>query len=1240
MRDVSTCPDIDRLRRFLEAPFPGDDDGEIVAHVERCAACGAELERLSATAEPATVRAARAGRGASADLPFLRDLRGLDVRHLGDPPPSPRPAALRPQVPGYEILGELGRGGAGIVYHARHRLLGRPVAIKMLHPGLFPSEADRRRLRAEAEAVARLQHPSVVQLYEIGEADGSPYLVLEYVAGGTLATYLAGRPQPPREAAALVIALARAVHAAHRQRIIHRDLKPANILLHRDPTACAGAPRAERGEAAAPRPAPPVPKITDFGLAKRLDRTVSDPTRTLSGTPAYMSPEQVPGRAGGPPAPPITPAADIYALGVILYEMLTGRPPFLGTDWLGTLLQVVRRAPVPPRELQPGTPLDLQTICLKCLEKEPGKRYATAEELADDLARFLDHEPIRARPVGPLGRLLRWGRRNPVLAGSLAGLISTGLLALSAILWQWKKADDLARSLSAANARAEERLRVAVDAQERAERAGDEARRRGAAERRERYRSNIAAAAAALQLQNSQTARRALEAAPPEHRAWEWRHLHAQLDGARAAMPGFMPPLGSPRQPPVISPSGEQLAAVAADERTINLWEVRTGTPIAALRGHEGPVFALAFSPDGRWLASGSADRTIRLWEPAAGRARAVLRGHERPIAWVSFSPDGRRICSSDGESTRLWDAAAGRAVAVLGGPGEVAALWGPQRGGWLVTGSDRRVSLSDATTGRRIAVLGSHEHPIVHLAITADGRRIASHAVREKMIRLWDGMTGREVAVLRGDVEYPGALSFSPDGSRLASGSVYPDNTVRLWDTATGRPIAELRGHQNTIRSVAFGPDSRRIVSASSDEVAWLWDGATGRPIAPLRGHTEGLWLSIFSPDGRRVVTTSADQTLRLWDATSGDLIAVLRGHKSEAYGAAFTARGSLLVSRSVDGESRVWDMELAERNGILRGHESFVYDVAFSPDGARAASAAWDGTVRIWDATTGRQTAALRHDGDRPVADIVSSVAWHPDGSRIASVTRGDRITVWDLANGRPARILTAPTGYWAGDVRAVFDPTGTRLASGSRDGSVRLWDGDTGEPVGVLHGHAGAALDVAFSPDGSRLASVGYDGTVRVWDAATRSAIRVLSGEVQSYRIAYSPDGRLIAVCSLRGNVRLWDARDYRELAVLPLGNRVLGLAFSPDGTRLAIGCGDNTIRLWDVATLQEVCELRGHGAYVHAVAFSPDGTRLASASGDLTVRIWDTVPPSVRAQAPGGEARRRLDAPMLLKGSPEP
>ena len=384
------------------------------------------------------------------NLSFLRDLRELDLRRLSDlPAPLLRAEAALPQIPGYAILGELGRGGAGVVYHARHRVLGRPVAIKMLHPGLFPSEADRRRLRAEAEAVARLQHPNVVQLYEIGETGGvalpRPGVRLRgharIVPGRTAAAAEGGRRPGHRAGPGRPRGPPEANHPPGFEAGEH-------LAASRRDGGRGGSSWRNRACVVGPLSPFDVPKITDFGLAKRLDRTVSGLTQTLSGTPAYMSPEQIPERAGEPPATPVTPATDVYALGVILYEMLTGRPPFLGTDWVATLLQVVRRAPVPPRELQPGTPRDLQTICLKCLEKEPGKRYATAEELADDLGRFLDHKPIRARPVGLLGRLRRWGRRNPVPAGSLAALVATGLFALTAILWQWKKAEALAKSLA------------------------------------------------------------------------------------------------------------------------------------------------------------------------------------------------------------------------------------------------------------------------------------------------------------------------------------------------------------------------------------------------------------------------------------------------------------------------------------------------------------------------------------------------------------------------------------------------------------------------------------------------------------------------------------------------------------------------------------------------------------------------------------------------------------------------
>jgi WD40 repeat protein len=1082
--------------------------------------------------------------------------------------PPVLPAGELPQVPGYEVQTVLGRGGVGVVYKAWHLRLKRPVALKMLLAGPYADVEQRERFQREAEAVAGLRHANIVQVHDVGELDGRPYFTMEYVEGGSLARQLAGTPQPARQAAELVATLAGAVQVAHDGGVLHRDLKLANVLLTADGT----------------------PKITDFGLARRLEGEAGL-TRSGApmGTPSYMAPEQAQGRAHA-----MGPAVDVYALGAILYELLTGRPPFKGETATETMLQVVSQEPVPPSRLNAPVPRDPETICLKCLEKEPARRYASAGELAEDLGRFLRYEPIRARRVGWLGRLGRWGRRNPVPAALVSALVVTGVVALVAIVWQWRNAE---------YARQE-----AVGARERAEQAG-------AGERWERYRSNLAAAAAALYLQNGDMARRALAEAPEEHRNWEWQYLHGQLDSARAVLPGVRE-TDDLRWLPALSPSGTQAATVDADRRTVRLWDVATGTAAGALRGHEGPVHVLAYSPDGKRLATGSDDHTVRVWDPVAGRELAVLRGHDKPVGWLCFSPDGRRILSTGGDRGCLWDAATGRAVAVLAPVRDRNAAFTPD-GQRLVVAVGRRVCLWDATAGRQLALTGSHEYDVTDLALSPDGKRVLSHGDHEKTIRLWDGATGHEVAVLRGHTVSPGAFAFSPDGSRLVSGNSYPDTAARLWDAAAGRPIAVLRGHTNTVRSVAFNPDGRHIVSASLDQTVRLWDGETGRPGPSLHGHTGSLAGALFSPDGTRVVTCSLDQTLRLWDAASGDLVAVLRGHRGDVRGAVFTAGGGVLVSLAGDGEVRVWDMQLAERNGILLGHTSFVYDVAFSPDGTRAASAAWDGAVRVWDVTTGLQTACLQYDRRQADDDIVSSVAWHPGGRQLAAVTRNDRIILWDLATGKPRRVLAAPTGDWTGDCRAVFNPAGTLLAAGSRDGRVRFWDVATGKAVGELRGHHGPAPDVAFNPDGTRLASAGYDRTVRLWDVASRAAVAVLPAD-ESYRVAYSSDGRLVAACSQGGSVRLWDADTHEELAVLPHGNRVLGLAFNPAGDRLATACGDNTVRLWDVASRSEVCELRGHGAYAHAVVFSPDGTRLASASGDRTVRIWDTLPPSVRAR----------------------
>jgi eukaryotic-like serine/threonine-protein kinase len=300
-------------------------------------------------------------------------------------------------VAGYQILGELGRGGMGVVYKARQRGLQRLVALKMILAGNHAGEVQLARFKTEAEAVARLQHPNIVQIHEIGEHEGLPYFSLEFVDGGALDKKTGGIPHAPRDAAQMIETLARAMHFAHKQGIVHRDLKPANILMTQEG----------------------VPKIADFGLAKLLEDGDSPQTKsgTIMGTPSYIAPEQARGdiRLVGP-------LSDLYSLGTILYELLTGRPPFQGSSAMDTVAKVTRDEPVPPGRLQPKTPLDLETICLKCLQKDPAKRYANCFELGEDLHRFLTGAPILARPVGKLERLWRWCQANRTLAAATAAI--------------------------------------------------------------------------------------------------------------------------------------------------------------------------------------------------------------------------------------------------------------------------------------------------------------------------------------------------------------------------------------------------------------------------------------------------------------------------------------------------------------------------------------------------------------------------------------------------------------------------------------------------------------------------------------------------------------------------------------------------------------------------------------------------------------------------------------------------
>jgi hypothetical protein len=651
-------------------------------------------------------------------------------------------------VPGYEMVRELGRGGMGVVYLAKQTKLNRPVALKMILEGGHAGAEELARFKTEAEAIARLQHPNIVQIFEVGEHEGRPFFSLEYCAGGSLDRKLAGTPLPPKQAAQLAGVLARAVQAAHDRNVIHRDLKPANVLLSADGT----------------------PKITDFGLARKLDEAGRTATNAVMGTPSYMAPEQAVGKSKE-----IGPAADVYALGAILYELLTGRPPFKAAAALDTLMQVVADEPVPPSRLQSKVPRDLETICLKCLNKEPSKRYAGAAALAADLGRFQADEPIQARPTGAVERTLKWARRRRALAAlvvvsvlAAGGLVSGGAFFTARLAEQKWTAEQLAVKEADARKRADREKQAAQEERDKA--------------RSSQHAIQISQAVRSWELHDVADAERVLsEVAGPFRQTWEQRYVLGLCRRKALPLPG--PVLSA-----AISADGKRI--VWGSERTVKVWDGRTGQRLRILAGHTGEVLSVAVSADGKRIVSGSADRALKVWDGDTGQVKFTLEGHGDRVTSVAVSADGKRI----------------------------------------VSGSlDRTVKVWDAQTGKDELTLKGHTAGVTSVALSADGKRIVSGGrgigdIKEPgEVKVWDAETGQHLLTLKGHSRAISGVCFSPDRKRIVSGS--EDRTLKVWDVETGQVKVTLTGHTREVRSVCFSPDGCRIVSGSHDNTVKVWE-------------------------------------------------------------------------------------------------------------------------------------------------------------------------------------------------------------------------------------------------------------------------------------------------------------------------------------------------------------------------------------------------------------------------------
>jgi len=1049
----------------------------------------------------------------------------------------------------FSILRPHARGGLGQISVALDSELHREVALKELRPERADDPDSRARFLLEAEITGSLEHPGVVPVYGLGsDAQGRPFYAMRFVKGQSLkeaiesfhATDAGDTSQPRRWNLALrqllnrFVAVCNVIAYAHSRGVIHRDLKPANILL------------GPYGETL----------VVDWGLAKVVGRGAgaahagavevtlqpgsgSGSSETLPGTalgtPAYMSPEQAEGRLER-----VGPRSDIYSLGATLYCLLTGKPPLGETDVAEALRQVQRGEFPPPRAVRPTIPQGLEAICLKALALKPEERYPSARALADEIEHWLADEPLSVYREPITVRLTRWGRRHRTLATSLGVLLVTAVIGLAiatALIRREQLQTDRQRKLADENA---------LDANRRAEEL-----------RRKNYIGNVNLALGECLGNNVARALELLDGCPKDLRGWEWdyawRQFHLDLGTFRQSGETLNGVAFSPKSTRVASVSGAFVGDEPAKKGDLVVRDVATGQEIFAYRNVASGFRGVAFSPDGRWIATGNASDLV-IWNADTGEEEFRLSdpgNRDYPVLSLAFSPDSRRIIAGYGRfnSTNVGHAN----------------LW-------------------DLTSRKLVDRIPGHRRVVHSVAFGPDGREVA--LASEGLVEVCDvEAPTRPIRALRGHAGFVYAVAFSPDRLYLASGGW--DKTLRLWDRATGKELRAFYGHEGFVRGLAFSPDGQWLLSASEDHSLKLWEVASGRLLADFHGHQSFTNCVAFSPDGQLIASGGQDHAVKLWFArqraplTITGLDGVVRGleflpgsQRLALGSAAYSTRVRLKLCDATTGEPLEPSFESCPE----------VTAVALHRNGRRLATAHWGqnaevGTVRVWDLDTGQPVWERK-----AAAAGVADVAYSPDGRWLASACGNDyapsqrgEVTLWEAETGVEIHRFPASKG---GVLGVAFSPDSRWLASGWGDGIVRIWDArDPASKTREFRGHAGQVERVVFLPDG-RLASGGGTpwefGEVKIWDLST---------------------GRVL---DLRGHTSV-----------------VQGLACSPDGRRLATSSDDRTIKLWDTTTGEEVFTLRGHTAGVLCVAFSPDGQRIASGSWDRTVRVWDISPPASHA-----------------------
>lgn len=1093
-----------------------------------------------------------------------------------DPVPEENLAAEKAEFAGYELLEEIGHGAMGIVYRARQSALNRIVALKMLRPARLLSPQDLQRFKVEAEAIARLDHPNILPIFDSDEERGQPFYSTRFIEGGSLAKRLSTGEYRmslavtdgdtyralERKITILMFEVAEAVQHAHDRGVLHRDLKPGNILIDPD------------GH----------PQISDFGLARFMD---SDGGLTLSqsslGTPAYMSPEQAKGAASQASAP-----ADIYSLGAVLYEMLTGRPPFLADTPIATVHQILHNEPVGPRVINPRISIDLQTICLKCLEKEPHHRYGSAKLLADDLRRFLAGQPISARPQNTPQKALRWIRRNP-LSASLASLVVLCLFIFAVLSHRHsRQTTETNRRISAANLE----LKSALDRLT-LQKVDDRVQQRETVEA-------IALLAQIIRQNPSNRVAASRLLSVLAHRSFPVRFGKTARHTDHVLSAQF-------------SPTGDRFVTVSAD-RSARVWDAQRGIPVSLPFVHPDELSWGEFSPDGRFILTSCHDGSAYIWNANSGQLHGRLvgcsgtnlsPGETGHVLIARFSPDGRKVvtAAADG-SARIWDFnTLQESTPPMRHSRAILSVAFSPDSRWLLTGSsDRYARLWDSATGEPVADRLLNHGDVASVNFSPDGSRVIT-ASFNGTARIWDRATGQLTAGPLTHSKGVRYATFSPDGRYVVTSSI--DLTARIWDAQTGAAVAPPFRHDSTVRIARFSLDGSLLVTASDDGTARVWDARAARPLCEPLNHGAYVVDAVFSPKATNVfLTASVDGTARLWRLSSA------RPYRPLVAGgpvniAIFSPSGRRVVTGRADGISQVWDAGSADPVTPPLESKELLHDAAFSPDETVVATASADRSTRLWEIPSGKLLREISGHGD------VQCVAFSPDGRKFARGLYSGTAQVFDSESGTAIGLELKH----AASVNALcFSPDGALVATASLDYTARFWNSETGEPVGQIMRHHGWVRRGEFSRDGRRFVTASPDGTAKVWDSTTGKELMTLRHSAGVLEATFDPSGRYIATGSADKAAWLWDANT-GELLTEPLKHpgSVRSVRFGMGGRSLFTSARTGQARLWDVPGGLPLSDWLSHDDALNDARLSPDGTQILTASQDGTARLWEVPSP---------------------------